>query len=67
MACDLCGKTGTHLTDLRDIYKSDSIQAVCPECEKIINKQLRKIQSTVVDIQISLFKRFLSVFKEKNT
>lgn len=67
MACDLCGKTGTHLTDLRDIYKSDSIQAICPDCEATINKQLRKIQNVTTDIQISLFKRFMQMLRKQNT
>ena len=66
MACDLCGKTGTYLRDVLNIYKSDSIQAVCPDCEATINKQLRKIREVTTDIQIGLFKRFLAIFKEIN-
>lgn len=67
MACDLCGKTGTYLSDLLDSYKSDDIQAICPDCEATINKQLRKIRGVTTNIQIGLVKRFLAIFKEKNT
>lgn len=63
MACDICGKTGTYLTDLRDIYQTEDIKQMCPECGKIVNKQLGKIQSMTGKMQRSLLKNFMKVLK----
>lgn len=65
MACDICGKTGTSLVPLRDIYKTDEIQVMCPECEKIVDKQLNRIQESHGQGQRSLLKRFMSILKNK--
>ena len=67
MACDACGKTGTSLSDLRSIYMTSEVKAVCPDCEKIINKQLGKLQTATSNIQISLLKRFVNVLHSKWT
>jgi hypothetical protein len=64
MACDLCGKRGTHLAPLLSIYKTDDVQEICPECEKVVNKQLSKIQSMTTKIIITLMKRFLGERKQ---
>lgn len=59
MACDLCGKTGTELIALRDSYKSDEIQQICPGCEEVVNKHLRKVQSVAANIVGDLMRRFM--------
>lgn len=59
MACDICGKTGTRLVDLRECYQTDDIQQICPECETIVNRQHSKLLSFVLKIKEDLFKRFL--------
>ncbi len=46
MACDICGKVGTSLTPLHGIYQTDDIKDICPDCEKIVNAQLSKIQES---------------------
>lgn len=63
MACDICGKTGTSLTDLLDIYQTDDIKQMCPDCAKVVNKHLGKIQSSAGKIQRSLLKSFMKVLK----
>ena len=67
MACDICGKTGTPLSDLREIYQTDEIKVMCPECEKIVNKQLCSIQSMTGRLQRALLKRFMGERKERIT
>lgn len=63
MACDICGKVGTTLTPLRDIYQTDDIKDICPDCEKIVNAQLNKIQASHGQAQRSLLKRFMTILK----
>ena len=67
MACDICGKTGTPLSDLRGIYQTDDIKAICPDCEKVVNKQLDSIQSMTGRLQRALLKRFMGERKERIT
>lgn len=61
MACDICGKTGTSLADLLDSYKTDEIQAICPECEKVVNAHKRKLQHWTDTLLARLLKRFMLV------
>jgi hypothetical protein len=65
MACDVCKKVGTPLIELRDVYKTESIQAVCPECEAVINKHLSKVQDMTVKMLIDLMKRFIQARADK--
>jgi len=67
MACDICGKTGTSLSDLREIYQTDDIKSICPDCEKVVNKQLNSIQSVTGRLQCVLLKRFMGERKERIT
>lgn len=60
MACDICGKRGTSLAELRSVYQTDEIKAVCPDCEKVINGKLSALQkwaSTAVRQLLKLFIR----------
>ena len=59
MACDLCGKRGCHLVDLRDVYQTPEVQQVCFECEETINAQLRKVQNVAAKITFDAVKRFI--------
>lgn len=59
MACDLCGAKGTPLADLLDGYKTDDIKAVCPECERVLNKKLWKIRAVLDGSMQSLLKRWM--------
>lgn len=61
MACDMCGKTGTRLADLLDSYKTDDIQSICPECEKAVDAQKRKLQTWTATLLNRLLKRFVQV------
>lgn len=67
MACDICGKTGTPLSDLREIYQTDDIKSICHDCEKVVNKQLDSIQSMTGRLQRVLLKRFMGERKERIT
>lgn len=60
MACDICGKRGTPLNDLRSIYQTDDIKSICPECEKVVNGKLSALQkwtSTLIRRLLKLFIR----------
>lgn len=50
MACDLCGKTGTTLEDLRPQYQTQTVKALCPECIRLINKHLDKARTLGLNI-----------------
>lgn len=65
MACDTCGKIGTRLTELREIYKTEKVADICPECEEVINRQLRKVQSVMADVQKGLMRRFIDTLRLK--
>lgn len=65
MACDICGKTGTRLEDLREIYQTEHIKVMCPDCEKVVNKQLRSIQDMTTRMQQALLKLFMRERKAK--
>ena len=67
MACDICGKTGAPLSDLREIYQTDEIKVMCPDCETVVNKQLNSIQSMTGRLQRALLKRFMGERKERIT
>lgn len=67
MACDICGKTCTPLNDLHGIYQTDAIKAICPDCEKVVNKHLNSIQSMTGRLQRALLKRFMGERKERIT
>jgi hypothetical protein len=60
VACDLCGKRGTPLADLLDIYVTDEVKQICPACEDVVNKHLRKVRGVTHNILVGLMKRFLS-------
>ena len=62
-ACDVCTKETGDLTELRDIYKSDHTKEVCEDCRHVLDKQLSRIQSATVQIQIGWFKNFIKNLK----
>lgn len=64
MACDICGNNKESLADLRAIYQTDKVKQVCPACEKVLNKELSKLQSVVSNIQRGWFKNFITQLKE---
>lgn len=61
--CDICGDRSTHLNPLRDIYKTADIQDVCPSCERVVDKQLSKIQASHGQAQRTLLKRFMAIMR----
>jgi hypothetical protein len=66
MACDICGKTGTNLVDLLDAYQTADIKAICPACEKIVNRKNGKLLSMVLNMKQDLMKRFMQETKAAN-
>lgn len=66
MACDVCGKVRTSLTDLREEFQTDDIKAVCPDCENAINNQHRKITVAVLKIRTDWLRRFIRNRKEQH-
>lgn len=59
MACDLCGKTGTPLADLRHQYATQDIRVICPDCETVVNRHLHKMKTVSDNMVQTLFKRYL--------
>ena len=57
--CDICHKRSPYVHELLNIYKTDEIEDVCDDCNKIINKQLSKIKSVTAKITIDLFKNYM--------
>lgn len=60
MACDICGKIGTTLNDLRPIYQTEEIKSICPDCEEAVNGKLSALQkwsSTLIQRLLKLFMR----------
>ena len=58
--CDICHKTAPYVNELLDCYKTDKIEDVCPDCDRIINVQLRKIKSVTTRMTINLFKSYMT-------
>lgn len=67
MACDICGKTGTTLADLRESYQTADIKAICPECESIVNNKREKLLTVVLNMLSVLLKRFMVEKRAKHT
>jgi len=70
MACDICNAKGTSLVDLRDSFQTDQIKSMCPECEKVVNKKCRELNTWAHRISTALTIRFMEerkvkLFKEK--
>ncbi len=65
MACDICGKTGTELIDLLDVYRTSEIKQICPSCVKEVEKCLFKIKALSAKMTSSLFSRFMMALKGK--
>ena len=59
MACDICGNNSKPLENLRDIYQTDTIKQFCPDCEKVVSKELSKIQSAAGAIQRGWMKNMI--------
>jgi|LGOV01.1.fsa_nt_gb protein-arginine kinase activator protein McsA len=65
MACDICGKTGTHLEDLMDSYKTDDIQQICSDCSSKVNKHLWKLRDMTSKMNQSFLKKLMGNLKSK--
>jgi len=65
MACDICGKKGTRLSDLLDCHKTTDVHQVCGECEAILNKHKSKLQSVTSRILIHWMRRFIDELRAK--
>lgn len=53
MACDVCFQPCANLVTLRDIYQTRSIKAVCPSCERRVNKALARIRRQQISMLIA--------------
>jgi lipoate-protein ligase B len=65
MACDICGKTGTQLCNLRESYQTQDVKQVCEDCREDLDKQLSRIKGVTTNIVIDWMKRFITNRKEK--
>lgn len=60
MACDICNRRGTQLTNLRECFATKDIHAICPDCERAVNQHLSKLDSMWVRMRTALLNRFMS-------
>jgi len=63
--CDICGDENVYVTDIRKMYRTKYIKAVCPACLKIIDKRLDHIRSLLADVRCLWFKRFIIGLKAR--
>ena len=63
MACDICGKVGTMLVPLLDVYRTKDIHDICGDCEKVVNDKLLKIRAVTFNMNKSLLIRFMEALK----
>lgn len=67
MACDICGKTGTSLNNLRDCFQTKDIKSICRDCENIVNPTRDKIWMMANQMHMTLLQRFITEMKLKFT
>lgn len=60
MACDVCGAKVEYTEPLRDCYQTDNIKALCPECMRVADKELDKLNTWLYRVRQSLLKRVLT-------
>lgn len=65
MSCDICGKTGTYLLDVRDVFQTEHIKVICPDCDKAVTKRTNKILEWALNIRVQLTKRFMIEQRER--
>lgn len=61
MACDICGNNTKPLAELREIYQTEAVKQVCPDCNKVLDKELSRIQTATANIQIGWFKNLIQM------
>ena len=67
MACDICGKVGTPLTDLLAQYQTDEIKAICPACESAANQKSSALLAFALKLRAEWLKRWVAERRIKIT
>jgi hypothetical protein len=67
MSCDICGKKGTPLADLLDVYKTDEVKAICYDCEKVVNARNGVLLTWALRLKSVLLKRYIKERQETFT
>ena len=65
MSCDICGKVGVPLQQLRKEFHTEYISDVCKDCERIINPKRDKIYLFANSMHYTLVKEFITEMKAK--
>jgi len=65
--CDICGKEGAYLDNIRAEYRTDEIQDVCDECRSQINDHLWKLQDMTRKMNQHWLKTFMQNMKKRLT
>lgn len=64
MACDICGKTGCDLEQLKSEYQTDKISDLCSDCLRDVNKHLWEVRKMEMKMTMGLVKRFMTNLRE---
>lgn len=59
MACDVCGAKVEYTEPLRDCYQTDDIKSLCPDCMRVADKELDKLNTWLYRVRCELLKRVL--------
>ncbi len=59
MACDICGNKKDNLEPLTEMYQTESIRQICPDCVKEVNDKLWSIREMQRKMLSHLMKRFM--------
>jgi len=65
MACDICGKTGETLEDLKSEYQTKDIKQICSKCLCEINDHIWKLRKMSNKMNESWGRRFMENLKYK--
>ena len=64
MACDMCGKTGVSLEQLKSEYQTDKISDLCSDCIRLTNKHLWEVRKLSAKFNQNAIQRFMAEFRK---
>ena len=65
MGCDICGKSGVYLQDLKAPFQTEDIKEICDDCNRQLTKHNQKLHDLTFKIKQRWIKTFMAHLKEK--